>query len=224
MKILNFAEIGLNHLGNDKFLDIFLEKLSIDEIDGISIQVLDDSFYKGKYKKFRLSNKKIVKIINQIKKKDKLVGIVTNNKKRLNFLKGLKVDFYKVLSTDIFNISLIKELIKSNCRMVFLSTGMIDYKNLKKVLSKFDNRKISLIHTSFKKNKDDINLSRISILKKKYNLPVSYGNHSRCLKSLIFVKKFKPLAIFFYVKLKKKLKYPDNLHAIRIDKLKNYIC
>lgn len=222
--MLNLAEIGLNHLGKYKYLDTYLDKLSCEMVDGISIQVLDDSFYRGKYKKFRLSDKKIIQIINQIKKKNKLVGIVTNSVKRMDFLKKLKIDFYKVLSTDIFNIELIKKIIKTNCKIIFLSTGMVDYKKLKNILNKINRRKISLIHTSFKKNKEDINLKRINILKKKYKLPVSYGNHSRYLKSLVYVKKFNPFAIFFYVKLDKNLKYPDNIHAIRIDKLKNYIC
>ena len=67
--MLNLAEIGLNHLGKYKYLDTYLYKLSCEMVDGISIQVLDDSFYRGKYKKFRLSDKKIIQIINQIKKK-----------------------------------------------------------------------------------------------------------------------------------------------------------
>ena len=63
----------------------------------------------------------------------------------------------------------------------------------------------------------------MDILKRKFKLPISYGNHSKFLGSIKEAKKYKPKAIFFYVKIKKKGKFPDNIHAIELNKIQNYI-
>lgn len=224
MKTLFIAEIGLNHLGNLNVLNQYLKVLLSSKIDGITIQILKESFYKNKFKKFKINNKQIINFINKIKAKKKLAGIVTDDIKKIQFLRKLKIDFYKVLSSNINDIDLINKLIRTNCKTVFLSTGMININKLKKILKKVSKKKISLIHTSFKKNRSQINLNRINILKKNFKLPISYGNHSKFLGSIKEAQKYNPNAIFFYVKIKKKGKFPDNIHAIELNKVKDYIC
>ena len=223
MKTLFIAEIGLNHLGDIRTLNQYLKFLLASKVDGITIQILKDSFYIGKYKKFKINSKQIKNFINKIKNKKKLVGIVTDDIKKIKFLRKLKIDFYKVLSSNIYDLELINKLIRTNCKNVFLSTGLVNNFELNKILKRIEKKKISLIHTSFKKNRSQINLRRINMLKKKFKLPVSYGNHSKFLGSLREAHKYKPNAIFFYVKTKKKANFPDNIHAIKLNKIKNYI-
>ena len=223
MKILKFAEIGLNHMGKTNLLNIYLKKLLALDIDGITIQVLKDEFYENKYKKFKLSEKTLINFVKKKKKKKKLVGIVTNDKKKKNFFNKLKVDFYKVLSTSIHDIELIKELNKTIASKIYLSTGLVNNKEIKFILKKINKKKISLIHTSFSKKKKDINLNRITKLKKIFKLPICYGNHSKNLDSLNYAKKYNPYAIFFYVKLEKKLKFPDNIHALKLGDISSFI-
>ena len=223
MKILSIAEIGLNHFGKINYLDLYLKYLLSSDIDGITIQVLKKEFYIDNYKSFKLSKVNLIKFVKKIKKANKLVGIVTDDMSQIKFFNKLKVDFYKVLSVNIKDIKLIKKLLNTNCSRVYLSTGLIDITGLKKILSNLNKKKISLIHTSFGKEKSKINLSRIKHLKFFFKLPICYGNHSRYTKSILDVKKYNPYAIFFYVKLKNKLNYPDNIHAIKIDKINKYI-
>lgn len=223
MKTLFIAEIGLNHLGNLNILNQYLKVLLSSKIDGITIQILKDSFYKNKFKKFKINNKQIINFVKKIKNKKKLVGIVTNDIKKIKFFKKLKVDFYKVLSSNINDIELVNKLTKTNCKTVFLSTGMVNINKLRNILKKINKKKVSLIHTSFKKNRLQINLKRMDILKRKFKLPISYGNHSKFLGSIKEAQKYKPNAIFFYVKIKKKGKFPDNIHAIELNKIQNYI-
>lgn len=71
MKILSFAEIGLNHLGKVSLLNIYLDKLLATNVDGITIQVLKDEFYTKKYKKYKISESNMINFINKIKKKKK---------------------------------------------------------------------------------------------------------------------------------------------------------
>ena len=46
-------------------------------------------------------------------------------------MKKLNIDFYKVLSPDIKNIYLIKSLINTNCKKIFLSTGLANLSEIK---------------------------------------------------------------------------------------------
>ena len=223
MKPYYFAEIGLNHMGDRKILGTLKEKLLKKDIHGISIQILRDDFYKKNFVKLKLNNITLVNFIRDVKKKGKLIGVATNDASRINFFKKLNIDFYKVLSSDIKNIDLIKSLINTNCKKIFLSTGLANFNEIKFTLDRISKKKISLIHTSFKKEKIDLNLKRMTKLKKKFGLPICYGNHSKYLKSLIDVRKYKPYGIFFYVKLDKKLNYPDNIHALNADKINSYL-
>jgi sialic acid synthase SpsE len=225
MKIKYFAEIGLNYLGKSRYIDQYLDKLCKSNIDGVTIQVLNNNFYKDKFKSYKISNSNLIKFVQKLKKNKKLVGFVTNDLSNIRFLKKFNVDFFKVLSSNINDHTLIKNLLASNAQKIYLSTGLANYKKINNILKKIKTniKKLSLIHTSFKKEKKYINLNRINLLKRKYNLPICYGNHSKYLGSIIDAKKYQPYAIFFYVKLNKKLSYPDNIHAIELKKIKQYI-
>jgi len=45
-----FAEIGLNYLGKPDLLKKYLNYLSLSDVDGVTIQILKDSFYKDYFK------------------------------------------------------------------------------------------------------------------------------------------------------------------------------
>ena len=221
MKINLIGEIGLNHLGNKKYLEEYRNILSKNKIDGISIQIPQKSLMDSGQKKFLLTDSKITEFVKFAKKKFKLVGITTSDKSKINFFNKLNIDFFKVTSGMISNIHLIKKMQKSKIKKIYLSTGFSNYAEIDKILKKVTKNKISLIHTSFKNN--EINLRRILILKKKFNLPVAYGNHSIVLETLSNAVFYEPEALFFYVKLNKRIKYPDHNHAIKLSELKNVI-
>ena len=215
-KIIKIVEVGINHMGSEKYLNDYIKSVSKKKVDGITIQILTKEFYKGEFKNFSLTDKQIVNFIKKAKKEYNLVGIAINDYKKINLLSKHNIDFFKVLSPALGNISLIKKLIKTNVKKIYLSTGLSSYKEINETLKKIDTKKINLIHTSFKKTRAAINFQRISILKKKFGLPVSYGNHSPLIKTIPHSIFFKPESIFFYIKLNKNLNYPDNNHAIKI--------
>ena len=218
MKINIIAEIGLNHLGKEKFLNDYQNTLE-KKVHGISIQIPDKSKMKPSHKKYLFTNKQITKFIKSSKKKFKLVGITTSDKEKIDFFSTLNLDFFKVTSGMVQNYDLINKMNKTKVQKIFLSTGMVTDSELKKIFSKIDCKKINLIHTSFEKKFEDINFERIQILKKKFNKPVAYGNHSHYRSAISKSVLFKPDYIFFYVKLNKKLNYPDNIHAIKLGEL-----
>ena len=63
------GEIGVNHFGNSKYLDLYLNELKNKKIDGISIQILNKKKTKTKLKKFCLKKKRNKKIFFESKKK-----------------------------------------------------------------------------------------------------------------------------------------------------------
>ena len=165
MKPYYFAEIGLNHMGDRKILGTLKEKLLKKDIHGISIQILRDDFYKKNFVKLKLNNITLVNFIRDVKKKGKLIGVATNDASRINFFKKLNIDFYKVLSPDIKNIDLIKSLINTNCKKIFLSTGLANFNEIKFTLDRISKKKILSQKRKFqKKSKCHQNLQTIFYL------------------------------------------------------------
>ena len=219
MKTKLIAEIGLNHLGSIKYLTTFQNFLSKKNIDGLTIQVPGESLMQQNQKKFLLNDKIIINFINESKKQFKFVGIATDSAEKIDFFSKQNIDFFKVTSGMFTNIHLIKKMQKSPVKKIFLSTGFSNHQEIKKILKKIKNKKNLLIHTTFKKDIKDLNLKNINFLKKKFNTPVAYGNHSIFLESIPNAIFYEPDFIFFYVKLNKNLNYPDNKHAIRLNQL-----
>lgn len=212
---LKIAEIGMNHMGNEKYFFEYL-KLLPKKLDGVTLQIPKKETLSKSNLKCHLSEEKIIYYIKLLKKKFGLVGIATNDYEKIDMFSELDIDFFKITSGLATNIKFIKKVLKTRVKKVYLSLGFASYKDTRKVLKNIDKKKISLIHTSFKKELSEINLKKITILKDMFGLPVAYGNHSKyinCIANSIF---FEPCAIFFYVKLNKDLNYPDKTHAVNI--------
>ena len=217
---LKVAEIGLNYMGKLDYLYKYIEILSQKKIEGISIQILKKETFNKYNKNFYLDDKKVISFIKLAKKRFRFVCVVTDDIERLDLFNKLKVNYFKLTSGMINNLELIKKILNySNTKKIYLSTGFSSYNDIKITLKKVGKKKINLIHTSFEKKITKVNLNRINSLRDKFKIPVAYGNHSQyfeCISNSVF---FNPCAIFFYVKLNKNLKYPDNKHAVSLKKL-----
>jgi len=217
---LKIAEIGLNHMGRMDYFNDYVKFLSKKKIEAVTIQIKKKESLSKSEKNCYLNDRKVIAFIKLLKKNFKFVGLVTDDIERIKIFKKLDINFYKITSGMINNMTLIKKLVNSSgVKQIFLSTGFSSLNDVKKILRKVGRKKISLIHTSFEKEITKVNLSRINLLRKKFKLPVAYGNHStyfNCISSSVF---FNPCAIFFYVKLNKDLNYPDKKHAVSIKEL-----
>lgn len=228
-----FCEVGLNHMGKEEYLNKYLNVLLDENIDGITVQLPKKSFYEKnkKYNKFKLKNKTILKFLNQAKKLNKEVGLATNDISLAKFFKK-KIDFIKILSQDFSNINLLKSFNVLNLNL-YLSVGLNNIKDIEIILNSVNSKKFfkrsTLVHTSFDKkinkrfNKnfnEDFSLKRIRILKNKFKLKVGFSNHFKNLKKISESLKYKPDVVFFYVKLNKKLNFPDKDWAVNINNVK----
>ena len=223
MKIDIIAEIGVNHFGKPNLLNEYIKNFKNKGIDGISLQILNKKKVDKKLQKFCLKKKEIRKFFRDAKKQFKIVGVGIHSWDDFIFLKSLKLDFIKILGSSMGNEEYFDKVSKVGAKKIFLSTGGRSLKEIGIFLRKVSKQKLSLIFT-FWKTKNFLNeIKKIKLLKNKFNLNVAYGNHFKKINLIPKVCSYKPSEIFFYIKLNKKRKYPDNIHAVPLKKLSNLI-
>lgn len=220
-------------MGSEENLVKYLNVLSDPNVDGITIQIPKKSFYTNniKFKDFELKKKTILIFLNLAKKYKKEIGFATNNINLAKFFKK-KINFIKILSQNFSDIRLVKKFYSLNLPM-YLSVGFNSIKEIKIILNRLSiknlKQKTTLLHTSFDKktniafnndSKEDFSLKRIKNLKDNFNLKVGFLNHYKKLNKITESIKYNPDVIFFYIKLNKKLNYPDKDWAINVNDVK----
>ena len=79
------CEVGLNHLGNEEYSTMYMEKLSKSKCDAISYQIREPKFYaKDKYKDYELSFDHYQGLI---KSTDKIIYYIDDGQHRVSILK-----------------------------------------------------------------------------------------------------------------------------------------
>ena len=88
------------------------------------------------------------------------------------------MDFFKVASGDINNFDLLEAISKTKNKVI-ISTGMANQNEIKKALSFFPKKKVSILHcmSSYPTKFTDANLINIQYLKKKYKVSTGYYDH-----------------------------------------------
>lgn len=214
------CEIGLNHIGDQERAIQMIQKILDSDADAISFQIRESKFYinNPKYLLPESFYEYAKKIINS---SGKLFGLSVCDSGYKDYVSGISVDFYKVLSWAIGDLKLVMELASLNDTFTYLSTGMSNYEELDELMKQYQtiNEKISLIHTQLSFDINDVNLSAIKKMKIKYRIPISYGHHCEDMSVLYLSTAFLPDNIFFYVKLNDSVKNPDNKHAVNLSEI-----
>ena len=217
------AEIGLNHMGNQKVCNKMLQSAIDSKVNGVSIQIQYPEYYNlnKNYKKI-LSFDFYKKISAELKKKKIEFGVaVVDINTVKNFSKNLKyISFWKILATEFFNNNLIETCLKTG-KEVFVSSAFASENEVKKLLKKFN--RVKIIHTSLSNKIEDSNILAIEKLKKKLKKKISFGLHCETDIIIPTVIAHSPEKIFFYIKDDIARNYPDNSHALQISSLKNKI-
>lgn len=248
-----FAEIGLNHLGSKSYAKYYLKNIFKSNVDGVTFQIKKKSFYlnykeayqkkdlsfyhnfkdkkiyellfkKKKFQSLALTKKFYQKVRKECKIKKKLFGIALGDEDLVDFFSSIDVDFIKVLSEDFENTSLIKKLLNSKIKKIYLSVGNISNTKINfffNNLSKKNIKKINLIYTNFDKKQKSESLKKINQIKKHHYL-VSYGLHANNKQFLLKIINFKPDSIFFYIKGNKLKFHPDDSHALTLSQMSYY--
>lgn len=215
------AEIGINHKGNEKRAFKMLKELARTGIDAVTFQVLPPKSHRENRSFGKpLERKFYSKAIDFAHKNNKLIGFAICDIKMVPFLSKSGADFWKVMSTSISSDTLIKRLVKTG-RLLFLSTGISDEREIIKVGKKFKN--ITFIHTQLSHQIEDINLRAIGRLRKVTGREIAFGLHCPDLHALYLSVAFEPSDLFFYVKDNKRGKFMDDEHAILINRVDKVI-
>ena len=210
-------EVGINHFGKIKEANKYLNYFLKSKFNYLTFMLQTEKFYK-KYRKkidFHLPRTFYERALKLSHKKNKKIGIAVCDLKTFKPLSNLNFDLYKLLGISINNKDLIDELRKKK-KKIFISLSKGSNQKIKKCLKYFKNKnKLNLIYTSMSYDPSDLNLKRISDLKKRFKLPVGYGHHYNKNLPLFLSIFYNPSFCFLYIKSfsKKERKYPDDTHA-----------
>lgn len=193
------AEIGINHDGNFQKACKLVKEAKNSGADAVKFQVFKPETLAGDltikssdqqknlknlslkkfWKKMALSfyQLKKLKVIAKKNNMDFICSIF--DIESLNLLKKIGVDSYKVASSDLTNHYLISKICKTKKPMI-ISTGMATKEEIKKLLNIVNKKNTFLLHcvSMYPCDKKFANLKRINSLKKEFNIPVGYSDHT----------------------------------------------
>ena len=215
------AEIGLNHFGSEKIANQFIDRLLKTDIDAITFQVAGNEFYK-KNRKLKLPDSFYLSAIKKVHSGNKKIGLAFGDCCDYEKYNKYNYDFFKFLSIATKKMVIDYKLTNID-RSIFLSIGMVDEIEITKILKKIPNNHITLLYTSFSQKTGKLDLRIIKKIKKKFQLPVAYGQHAYSTKILNEAKSMGSDDIFFYVKRDIKRIHPDEKNAINISQIDKVI-
>lgn len=233
-KITIIAEIGINHNGS-----VHLAKKMIREAKkcGADIAKFQNSFpdqlFKIKTKAFQVSQKFVMQTSDyaEIKKycdQLKIEFLCTPfDLKSVDQLEELNVKRYKVSSPDLVDIPLHKKIISTG-KSVILSTGMANIKEIKKTVEYYKKNKmkrITLLHcvSNYPCSTKSLNLSVIPKLRKIFNLPIGFSDHSVGNSAAIMAVGFGATIIEKHFTTNKKLPGADHFMSMNPKEFSAYV-
>tara|TARA_B100000787_G_scaffold170156_1_gene164435 strand:- start:1890 stop:3632 length:1743 start_codon:yes stop_codon:yes gene_type:complete len=179
------AEIANAHQGNTSTALKLVKAAKNSGANAVKFQIYfaDDFISKDHsrydhFKKQSFSIDQWKKLINQTKKIGLKIYCDVLGEQAFELAKSFNVDGYKIHSTDISNIKLLKKILKTK-KKIFLSCGGVKiteiYSALKILLK--NNNKVILLHgfQSYPTKIEDTNLNRLKKLKEEFTNKVEYG-------------------------------------------------
>ena len=181
------AEMANSHEGDFSMAMQIIEKVAYSKADGIKFQrftadelaVPNHENYQL-YKKLEMSNQNWKDIVTHAKSKKLKVFFDVFGVKSAKSVSQLDIDGIKIHSADLSNPVLLKFLATVKIPILLSAAGSLPYEIHEAIrYLKKTPREIILMHgyQGYPTSINDINLSRIMELKKKFNLPVGIMDH-----------------------------------------------
>lgn len=250
-KIQIIAEAGVNHNGNIKLAKKLVRIAKNSGADYVKFQYFNPNYLTTNFskqadyqkktfkqtnnsqkimlKKLSLSLKQLNEIYNYCKlQKIKFALSVFDHLSLKNIIK-FNLDFIKIPSGEITNFPLLKGVAKMN-KKIILSTGMCnnsEIKNALKVLKKYNlsRKKIVLLHctSNYPAREDEVNISSIVQIKKKFRLEVGYSDHTIGNEAANISVAYGVRIFEKHFTISKKMRGPDHAASLNPNELKDYI-
>lgn len=180
------AEIAQGYEGNEKLVELYVKAASSAGADAIKFQVFfADELALPDYKYYQLFKglELPLGVWENAVKESHSKGIEFYSDvfgfDSLDMLERIGADGYKVHTTDINNSQLLKHIAQTK-KKVFLSTGGCQMEEIDRALEMLKGRDITLMYgfQAEPTELEDNNLNRIETLKKTYNKPVGFQDHT----------------------------------------------
>ncbi len=247
-RTLIIAEIGPNHNGSLSTAVKMIKKLAFSDVDVIKFQlgnpksVYSDDAFKADYqkkndhkktilemsKKFQLPKKSHKRLSNLCKNLGLKYACSAFDLKSLIYLdKVIKVPFFKIPSGEINSLDMLDYIAKKK-KPILLSTGMSTFVEIKKALqrlTRYGNKKITILHcvSSYPAQDINLNLNIINELSKKFKTKVGYSDHSVSDLACIAAVAKGASVIEKHVTLSKSQSGPDHKASMTINGFKNLV-
>lgn len=144
----------------------------------------------------------------------------------IDFLADLGMDFFKIPSGEITNYPYLKRIARKGLPVV-LSSGMAtmeDIANTLSVLERFglERKQISLLHctTEYPTPMNEVNLKAMETLRKTFNLPVGYSDHTQGIEVAIAATALGAAIIEKHFTLDRNMEGPDHIASLEPQELK----
>ena len=232
------AEIGIAHDGSLGLAHSYIDALSETGVDVIKFQTHIAEAESSKYEPFRVNFsyqdktrfdywKRTEFTINEwetLKKhvEDKNMEFLSTATciESFELIEKIDVTRYKVGSGDTSNLLLL-ERISSTGKPIILSNGMSESIELDNTISFLKNKKneVSLLqcYTSYPTLPQQWGIEEIPILKKKYNIPIGFSDHSGNIYAPLAATALGAEIIEFHVCFDKKIFGPDSKSSLTIN-------
>ncbi len=247
-KVFVIAEAGVNHNGSlvnaKKLVDIAV-KSKADAVKFqtfISEKCISKGTDKAKYqkvttgdsddqlsmvKKLELSFDEFRELKEYCEHKKIIFMSTPFDESSVEFLNELQLDTFKIPSGEITNYPLLKKIGQLN-KNVIMSTGMCnlaDIRNAIEVLRKQGTERIALLqcNTQYPTPMEDVNLRAMLQLKKEFDLPVGYSDHTQGIEVPIAAVALGATIIEKHFTLSRDMEGPDHKASLEPDELMNMI-
>ena len=240
-KTFIIAEAGLNHNGSFSLAKKLIDNAKEIKCDAIKFQsFLPDSrvskFVKSEkyaekiigtqesiselFQRLSLNFKTQKKIFKYAKKKKIMIFSTPFDFQSADFLDKIGVSAFKIASADLVNIPLIKHVSKK-LKPIIISTGMSKISEIDEAVEAVKstgNKNLILLHcnSSYPSTYAEVNLRFMDTLKKMYNIPVGFSDHTTDLLSSKVAVSRGANVIERHFTLNKKMEGPD--HILSSDK------
>ena len=241
------AEAGVNHNGSLKFAKKMIDAAKESGADAIKFQtykteelVIENApmavyqkrtaFGKSQFqmlKQLELSEADFRELFNYCKKKKIIFLSTPFDLQSADFLFKLGVLAFKISSGDLTNIPLLNHIAKYGKPMI-ISTGMstlAEVRDAVRAVNSTGNKKLILLHctSNYPTMFEDVNSKAIVTLRKVFNVPVGYSDHTEGIEVCMSAVTMGACIIEKHVTLNKNLLGPDHKASLDLEELKKMV-
>jgi sialic acid synthase SpsE len=228
------AEAGLNHNGDLEIAKKMIDAVKESGADAIKFQTFRTEEFLSKsseyfdfFKNTELSFSDFEEINEYSKRKEIMFFSAPFDLSSAEFLMKIQIPCFKIASSDLTNIPLIKK-IASNQKPMIISTGLANMEEIEKTINfckKENNNKIILLHSvsNYPTKPEETNLKAMNTMREKFQCPVGYSDNGDSILVDLAAVSMGANMIEKHFTLDKNMQGPDHSFSIEPNNLKKLI-